>query len=246
LAGIPVWDGGMPGVRILVANVNAYTGQPEGLGAAVEALNAEVFVQVEARARVVPGMRSVADNFDRPMPSPSHATAVFCRPEVSCEAAVTEEIGSQTMTMPIALVRVAEQFCVLGLHGPPPVPLDPSGLQPYMKRVAEAIDAGRMVRPWGPCLAGDPVVVAGDFNSVPGSWATRHLEGKGLKDLLEHMGLFAISWPVGGDTLNFPTLQLDHLLVGPVQVDGVELVRLPGADHRGVMARVSAGTPAGP
>ncbi len=246
LAGIPYWDSATPGTRILVANVNAYTGQTEGLGAAVAALQPDVFIQIEARARTIPGMRALEHTIDRPMPRPSHATAIFCRPEVDCESLVTEEIGSSTKTMPIGLVRVAGTFCLIGLHGPPPVPLDPSGLQPYMDLVADHIQEGRLVRPWGPCRTGDPVVVAGDMNAVPGSWAARALDGRGLRDHFGSMGIFAISWPVGGDTLFFPTLQLDHLFAGPLTVDGVALVSLPGADHRGVMARISAGTPAAP
>jgi len=48
------------------------------------------------------------------------------------------------------------------------------------------------------------------------------------------------------DTLNLPTLQLDHLYAGDLEIDGISLVTLPGADHRGVMGRVSLRTPAGP
>ncbi len=246
LAGIPPYDGGKPGVRILVANVNAYTGQTEGLGAAVAQLKPDVFVQVEARARSIPGMRALDHNFDRPKARPSHATAIFCRPELSCEAMVTEEVGSPSQTMPIGLVRVADTFCMIALHGPPPVPLNPTGLQPYMDLVADHIEEGRMARPWGPCRTGDPAVVAGDMNAVPGSWAIRTLGKSGLKDLMMPMGLFAISWPVGGDTLYFPTLQLDHIFAGPISVDGVGLVTLPGADHRGVTARISVDTPGAP
>jgi endonuclease/exonuclease/phosphatase (EEP) superfamily protein YafD len=246
LAGIPQWDGGRPGVKILVANVNAYTGQTEGLSEAVAAIAPDVMVQVEARARTIPGMRSLANNFDRPLSRPSHATAVFCRPELRCESEVTPEIGSARKHMPIGLVRVEQMFCLIALHGPPPVPIDASGLQPYMDRVARAISEGRMSEDWGPCKQGDPVVVAGDMNAVPGSWAARTLDDTGTRDMLGSMGLFAISWPMGGDTLNLPTLQLDHLYAGDLEIDGISLVTLPGADHRGVMGRVSLRTPAGP
>jgi len=246
MVGMPRVDGGAPGVRILVANVNAYTGHPEGLGDAVAALAPDVFIQVEARSREIPGMRALAHNHDRPMSRPSHATSVFCRPEIQCDSVITEGIGSPSMTMPVGLVRVQESFCLIGLHGPPPVPLDPSGLQPYVDRIAGVISQGRLSEKWGPCLQGDPVVVAGDMNAVPGSWAARTFDGLGLSDELASMGLFAISWPVGGDTLFFPTLQLDHLLTGAVEIDGVRLVQLPGADHRGVYGRVSLGTPAAP
>lgn len=246
LIGVPGWDSGKPGVTILVANVNAYTGQPDGLAEAAAELSPDVFVQVEARSRVVPGMTALAQNFDVPMPRPSHATAVFCKPTIACESLVTEEIGSRTKTMPLGLVRVQGQFCLMALHGPPPVPLDASGLQPYMDRVAAAIANGRMSKDWGPCRVGDPVVVAGDMNAVPGSWAARTLRDRGLTDEFRYQGLFAISWPFGGDTLNLPTMQLDHLYSGAVEVDGAKMVSLPGADHRGVWGRISPSTPVDP
>jgi endonuclease/exonuclease/phosphatase (EEP) superfamily protein YafD len=239
LIGLPGWDSGRPGVRVLVANVNAYTGQPVGLSEAIAALEPDVVVQVEARSRSIPGMVTVAHNFDRRLERPSHATAVFCRPPTVCEGLITQEIGSRTKFMPIGLVRVDERFCVVGIHGPPPVPIDASGLQPYMDRVARSIRSGRMAEDWGPCREGDPALVAGDMNAVPGSWAARTLAPTGLRDLLKYQGLFAISWPFGGDTLNLPTLQLDHMYAGALVVDDVHMVSLPGADHRGVWGRVS-------
>jgi endonuclease/exonuclease/phosphatase (EEP) superfamily protein YafD len=240
LAGMPLGEPPAQGLRVLVGNVNAYTAEPEGLAAAIARTRADVVIQVEARAFDIPGYTLVADNRHDVLPRPSYVSAVFCRQGIACEGAVSEQFGSRTKKMPVALARLPDGVCVFGMHAPPPVPLDATGLQPHMERVASYVEEGMMVRPWGPCRRGDPVVIAGDLNAVPGSWATRALSDTGLRDHLAYWGLFALSWPFGGDILTFPVFQLDHLYAGPVQLSGVELLRLPGADHRAILMTVAA------
>jgi endonuclease/exonuclease/phosphatase (EEP) superfamily protein YafD len=240
LAGVPNWMAPGEGTRILAGNVNAYTGSPAGLAAAIASTGVDVVIEVESRSTEIPGYTRVADNFSDKMPRPSYRSAVFCKDGVHCEAAISEQFGSPSSKMPVALVRLHDGVCLLGMHGPPPVPLDASGLLPHMRRIASHLQAGRISKPWGPCQVGDPVVMLGDFNAVPGSWATRELADTGLEDRLWHWGLFAVSWPFGGDVAVLPALQLDQLWAGPVEVSGIELLRLPGADHRAILATVAS------
>ena len=241
LAGMPFGPDSGVGEPILVANVNAYTAGREDLSAALAATGARVVIEVEARARAVPGLVRLADNFDAQVSRPSHYTAIYCHPEVSCEAAITEEFGAGGMVMPVALVRIDGEVCLMGTHGPPPVPFSIAGLMPYMERIAATIDAGEMAEDWGPCRQGDSVIVAGDMNAVPGSWATRPFDGRGLSDPMAGHGVFATSWPAGGDWINMPLMQLDHLWVGQADVDDVRTVRLPGSDHKGIFFRIQSG-----
>ena len=115
---------------------------------------------MEARARQIPGLVRKAHNFDTQVSRPSHYTAVYCHPDVSCEAAITEEFGAENMVMPLAMVRLEGPLCVMGTHGPPPVPFNIAGLMPYMERIADHIMDGRMQRDWTVCREGDPVIVA--------------------------------------------------------------------------------------
>jgi len=241
LAGIPYGPDSGEGRPIFVANVNAYTAGRVDLAQALADVGADVVIEVEARAQQIPGMDRVAHNFDEQVSRPSHYSAVYCRPGVRCEGAITEEFGARGMVMPLALVRVEQEFCLMGTHGPPPVPFNIAGLIPYMERIAGTIDAGRMNSDWGPCLTGDPVIVAGDMNAVPGSWATRPFNGRGLTDPTRFNGVFATSWPSGGDWLNLPLMQLDHVWVGAINVGDVRNVRLPGSDHQGVFFRIKPG-----
>jgi len=241
LAGLPFGADSGQGRSVLVANVNAYTAGRTDLAEAMALVGADVVIEVEARAKQVPGMSRKAHNFDTQVSRPSHYSAVYCREGVECEAVITEEFGAQNMVMPLAIVRIDGSLCLMGTHGPPPVPFNIAGLVPYMKRIASYIEDGHMAKPWGPCRQGDPVIVAGDMNAVPGSWATRPFEGRGLSDPTMGHGLFATTWPSGGDWINFPLMQLDHIWVGGVQVGDVRTVRLPGSDHQAWFFRIKDG-----
>lgn len=220
---------------LLVANVNSFP--PEGTDTAVladqlAAVGAQVVVVIERRPEALPGYVRVADNFDAPMERISHASAVFCREGLACEAEVTEEFGSPSMTMPLALVDLGGAACLMGLHGPPPVPYDPTGLAPHVDRIARAFEDGRLMADWGPCAAGQQALVVGDLNQVPGSRAWRALVRRGLVDALAGVGVFGVSWPAGGGWPDAPFFRLDHVLHGPeLRVGGVEQHRLDGADH---------------
>lgn len=243
LCGRPLNEPEGEGWRVVSANVNAFGEDPEpgALERALAALEADALIVIERRPEQIPGMVRVADDFDDPMPRPSHASAVFCREGAACEAEVTEQIGSDTMKMPVAITRLEGQLCLLGIHAPPPAPYDASGIVPYMEEVARHVEAGRMALDWGPCRAGDPVIAAGDLNGVPWGRAWRMLRARGLETPLHRHGIFAATWPAGGGWPDAPYFALDHLFVGEATVSGIRLLRLPGADHKAIVFRARPG-----
>ena len=228
-------------VRLVTANVNSFSDHdsPIEMETALGALDADVIVVIEQRATAIPGMRMVAHNFDDELPRISHATAIFCREDADCEARVTAEFGSDSMKMPMGIVRFPEaKICLLGMHAPPPIPYDSSGIQPYVEEVARHIDAGRMALDWLPCRVGDRVVLSGDLNAVPWSRAWSTLIDQGLSDRLLTWGVWGASWPTGGGWPNVPFFQLDHVLTGPVDIPRVQMIRVPGSDHKAVVMDV--------
>jgi endonuclease/exonuclease/phosphatase (EEP) superfamily protein YafD len=177
-------------------------------------------------------MERVADNFDEDLPKPSHGAAVFCRDPGACEALISPEFGAESCGMPMALLRLKASLCVVGVHVPPPVPVCATGVRPYVREIHSHIRDGRIVENWGPCRAGDPVLVAGDFNAVPGSWTLRTLADAGLEAGWDLRGVWGSTWPAGGGWPDFPVLRLDHALSGEVEVHSLGLRNLPGADHK--------------
>lgn len=240
LAGLPPLDSAEgPGLRVLSANVQAYSGEAATLEQAIAAQQVDLVFTFERRAEQVPGMQRVADNHDRPMPRPSHGSAVFCRPELGCVAEITEEFGVEGCSMPVSVARVSG-ICLLGVHVPPPVPLCAGGAAPYVAELTRHIAGGRMSEGWRVCAAGDPVVVVGDLNGVPGGDSHRAFLQRGLRDMLLWRGLWAMSWPAGGGWPNLPFFRIDHLFAGDLAVEGVRQLRLPGTDHKATRFRVLA------
>ncbi|MCK6506347.1 endonuclease/exonuclease/phosphatase family protein [Myxococcota bacterium] len=236
------------GLVVVSANLDAYSEGPPGAEQALAGLAPDVLLTIERRAEVVPGLLRVADNYPVPMARPSHGHAVHCRPGLSCPAAITPEFGSASTVMPAGLLRVelpgapGGRACVLSVHAPPPAPKDPSGLHPYMARVASQLREGRLARQWGPCLAGDPALVVGDFNTVPGSPAWARLRAAGLRPAEPHLAPWQASWPAGGGWPDLPFFALDQAMVGPdLRVEGLRRVRIPGADHKALVFRLRAG-----
>ncbi len=224
-------------VDVLVVNVNAFSDvqDPAALVAYIAARDPDVAVLLEKRGEAIPGMERVADNFEADLPRISHASAVFCRTGRDCPAVVTPEFGSETQKMPMVLVRLPEhRLCLLGAHAPPPVPFDPTGLRPHVEAVAARIDGGALAAAWGPCHAGDGVVLAGDLNATPRSPVVGLLRARGLRDALAGAGIFGASWPAGGGWPTLPAFHLDHLLVGRAHVARVRHARAPDTDHIGL------------
>ena len=230
------------GPSVAVLNVNAYS--PDTDPGALFALLADEHVQLvvilERRFDDVTGFVRVADDFAGNWPRPSHHTAVYAPPGSSIQARVTEQLGSPTMAMPVAIAWLEEPgVCVLGLHAPPQVPKNATGMAPYISWLVDRLEGGRVARDLAPCALGAPVVLAGDFNLVAGSGPFERLQAAGLRDVLAGAGLFGLTWPSGGGWPDFPVFRLDHVLAGPVDVTDLRKVRVPGSDHQGWVFQVA-------
>lgn len=227
-----------PGLRVLSANLDAFSDGPPAAGA-LAARAPDVLLLIERRDETVDGLVRVADNYGVPMERVSHGHAVHCRPELDCQAAITAEIGSETSRMPAGLLRLPVPgphgdvpACIISLHAPPPAPLNPTGLHPYMDRLRRQVRDGRAHGQWGPCQDGDPVLAIGDFNTVPGTPAFAKALSTGLRDVQAGRGLWRRTWPAGGGWPDLPYFALDHALVSDdLQVRQLRRLPMPGADH---------------
>ena len=221
------------GFSVMSANVQAFIDGAEELEEAIGDVAVDLFLQIEMRAVDVPGMRRVADNYDSGLAIPSHGMGVYCSDNIECEASITENFGTATCGMPMSLVRVNSEVCVMGLHVPPPAPFCALGVEPYVDEMLSHISDGAVSEAWGPCRAGDPIVIAGDLNGVPGGYGYRSIRAAGLVDPRSTAGIWGSSWPAGGGWPNLPVFRLDHVFGGSgVTISGVEHLRLPRADHK--------------
>lgn len=222
-------------VSVGMFNVNAFSpGDEDTLEQWLGSLDLDVVVLLERRGTEVPGMVRVADDFDASLPRVSHHSAVFCRAGLQCPATITPQRGSATMAMPYALVVLpGVDRCLVGMHAPPQVPKNPTGMRPYLDVIRQKVDQGLLKSDWGPCTAGMGVVVAGDLNHVPHSRPWWWLREVGLDDVLAGVGLFGRTWPSGGGWPDVPTFRLDQVMRGDAEVGGLRKVRVPDSDHQG-------------
>jgi endonuclease/exonuclease/phosphatase family metal-dependent hydrolase len=86
--------------------------------------------------------------------------------------------------------------------------------------------------------AGEPQVVAGDFNATRDHGPFRELLAAGFLDCADasqNRSWPGFTWPASGRAL--PVLRLDHVLVSPTAtVPLTRTIRVPRTDHHGVLA----------
>ncbi|CAB4923107.1 unannotated protein [freshwater metagenome] len=93
---------------------------------------------------------------------------------------------------------------------------------------------------------GSALVLAGDLNATPAHAPVRRLVDLGLADAAAQVNAgWSPTWPAGGRErrLGVPVpafAAIDHVLTSPrLVVTAYDTVELAGADHRGVLARIS-------
>ena len=86
--------------------------------------------------------------------------------------------------MPYLLIRLQQiqqqNICLIGIHAPPQVPIDASGMKPYIQELIPFMDNGKVKKDWNICKAGDSILLMGDLNAVPHSWAYEQILKSGI------------------------------------------------------------------
>ena len=233
----PTGVDGTSEVDILIANVNAYAPKDDQLAKRLSLLDADYVVLLEKRVEEIEGMKRGADDFARPVKKPSHHTAVFCKED--CVSWISPQVGSDTMAMSLAVLPLQNKICLIGVHIPPPTPIDATGMRPYVEYIESAIENGKLLRDWEGCRQNDAVVVAGDFNGVSGGWAHAQLMNLGLVDAQRHSGIYGATWPSDSeDFIPLSVFRIDHVLHHPSVRLSVQQIQIAGSDHQGLWIQV--------
>lgn len=218
---------------ILVANVNAFAGHEALLQKELVDFGDPYVIQIERRIQSIPGMNRIGFDNKNTLLRTSHYSEVYCLED--CQADVTEQIGSKTISMPIALLRLEDGICVVGIHAPPPLPIDSTGMKPYLDYLSDYISKGSIVKDWLVCKENDRVVLMGDLNAVPNSRPYRRLMNMGLRDVRSSSGIWGATWPMEDFFSPIPVFRLDQIMVGKdVSLTGWESVPISNSDHRGL------------
>lgn len=218
---------------IVVANVNAYAPKDDQLAKRLSLLGVDYVVLLEKRVEEIEGMNRRADDFAQPVKKPSHHTAVFC--QQGCKPWISPQIGSDTMAMSLAVLPLQNNICMIGVHIPPPTPIDATGMRPYVEYIESAVENGRLLRDWSGCQQNDAVLIAGDLNGISGGWAHTQLINLGLVDAQRHTGVYGATWPSDSDDfIPLSIFRIDHVLHHPSIRLRVKQIYITGSDHQGL------------
>ena len=219
---------GAPRLRVAVANLYVLNPDPRATGAALRALDLDVLVVPELTAPGLVGLRAsglladlphavVADDARR------ETVGLLSRlplRDVDLRRGAGRALPRATVVVGGAPVRL------LSTHTLPPVWLLQREWRAALRDLAQEARDEEL-----------PVVVVGDLNGDRDHGAVRALLREGLRDAHDERGRgLARTYPA-----SVPLLHLDHVLVGDgpagrLAVLDVTEVRLPGTDHRGVVA----------
>jgi endonuclease/exonuclease/phosphatase (EEP) superfamily protein YafD len=231
-------------LRIAAANLAFDNQESAAAGRRVAELDADLLILLEwtgtnADGHLARGPWEIVLNEPR---RNAHGVRVLARSELDASAELVPSPVEGPCPLPIATVRVrfgGEWLGVLGVHSPPPIEECGEMNAPSLSVLANLVEGGRLVEDVGAALRGDPVVLAGDFNALPGSRELLPLRHVGLVDTHTRR-----HWrPIGTWS---PAKSIPHLLridyvLAPEDADvvGSWTVNLPGSDHRAVVAELA-------
>jgi hypothetical protein len=175
----------------------------------------------------------------------THGVCVFAKNSLNIQSGLAESPIKGPCQIPIAIVRFTKEninFSLLGLHAPPPVKNCKNTTAPTLKAISDWIDDGVLQKKIDAGNVGDYIIVAGDFNTLPGNSSMKKFPLSGLKDAYKNT-----NWrpgPTWSPSFWIPSLvRIDYIFV-PDRVKLVDCwtIRLPGSDHRGIVADIDITT----
>ncbi|MGK2904571.1 MAG: endonuclease/exonuclease/phosphatase family protein [Mycobacterium sp.] len=165
-----------------------------------------------------------------PRPGAS-GTGVWSRFPITESRSIPGQLNATT----VARIRVpgAEgDQTVFSVHPPGPYP---NPLDPWRRALADlpAILQEAAAVPGSRC-----VVVAGDFNSTTDMVPFRRLLTGGYRDAAEQTGAGIVNTYPGNIEHVPPLVAIDHVLTHGCTATSLEVITLPGSDHRGLVVDV--------
>lgn len=230
-------DGGASGgeLTVMQANIEFGKGDPDAVVAQVRSRGVDVLAVDELTVAAVEGLSAAGlddllpHRYVRPVASGADGTGIWSRYPLD------EQVEYPDFVMVALSARVVlpgdRSLTVFAAHPLPPWPRHQTPIwADELSRLHTILDRLR--------TQSDTVVMAADFNATWDHAEFRALLGDGVRDAVEQAGAGMPrtypadrSWP--------PLLSIDRILVAGATATAVDVVDLPGADHRGIVARIA-------
>ncbi|SMF44499.1 Uncharacterized conserved protein YafD, endonuclease/exonuclease/phosphatase (EEP) superfamily [Tistlia consotensis] len=216
-------------LTLVSANVYYKNRTPDEMVDALLATDADVLVLAE----VIPSWKAVTQRLRARYPyrTPDRwwagtSTVIWSRYPLHLDPAELRWLANGSV-LDVTLDVQGRSLHLFGLHAPRPS--TPKVLE-TRNGIFASLGQWTRARPM-------PTVMAGDFNAAPWTPALRRLiDEDGLERARPSRGWYA-SWPSPLGDLGIP---IDHVLHTPsVKVESLQVVEIPGSDHRGLKAALA-------
>jgi endonuclease/exonuclease/phosphatase (EEP) superfamily protein YafD len=216
-----------PTLVVAVANLKVGAADPDAVVAAVERAGVDVLVTVELTDTAV--VRLAAAGLGDVLPTVVRRGGGALHARVGLESAPAGPGDVDRSPAGVLAVPGAAPVLLTSLHPVPPV--GGSRTATWRSSLAAIADAP---------LAGDLGIVAGDLNATLDHRALRDVLDRGWVDAADAVGQgLRPTYSGVPHGTPAPPMVIDHVLVDPrVAVERVDVVDLPGSDHRMVIAHL--------
>lgn len=228
-------NGGRP-LTVLYANLWEYNRQPQAIGAALRAVDADILITSETTLTVAGSIGHLREHYPfrqiDPTAQVNLRTAIWSKYPLSGGKLYLNNNVAPTAASTVADLGGGLRLGLIGAHFSRPT----EGL-----RQVQAAALGPMaaeLRQTQPAL---PLIIAGDFNAPPWSWVVTHaVEVTGTRIIGGHRITWKGEYPTPFGLIPAPWgLQIDHMLISDgIIIDTVETLELPGSDHRGLLVHL--------
>jgi endonuclease/exonuclease/phosphatase (EEP) superfamily protein YafD len=222
-------------LEVLQANLRRGSASPQSLvdlirTRHVDIVDAEELTTAERDRLVSAGLsRELPYLFDAARPDGANGLAIWSRFPLSDEQRYPGfQLGALSA---IATIGPGVTTTVFAVHLAAPFPYVASlwaGELARLHRILQAI------------AATGPVIVGGDFNATSDTAQFRALASGSYRDAAQQRGAgYLATYPA--DRWFPPLIGIDHILLSRSEATGITTLRLPGSDHRALLAGVRIG-----
>jgi len=166
---------------------------------------------------------------------------ILLKKEYNAKSILIESPFKSQCSFPFGTMRISLNdinISIIAVHIPPPVKGCAEGRKPTIMEVQKWIKDGKLVKDLGACRKDDFVIVAGDFNSLPGEKIMKDFKKKGMVDsVVKSKFAFEGTWSMYD---KFPKIfRIDYIFVSKhLNLVHSDVFSVPGSDHRGVIAQI--------